>query len=66
MQIARAVAGSVPKFSGINSHGSAYINNFGVAAMLVAVVMAPQMLDKFSAAISAALAPAAQLIPNFM
>ena len=51
---------------GINSHGSAYINNFGVAAMAVAVALAPQTLDKLSAAISAALAPAAQLIPNFM
>ena len=51
---------------GINSHGSAYINNFGVAAMSVAVALAPQTLDKLSAAISAALAPAAQLIPNFM
>lgn len=38
---------------GINSHGSAYINNFGVAAMAMVIATAPATLEEAIPALGA-------------
>ena len=51
---------------GISSHGSAYVNNFGVVVMAVAVVTVPQTLPELAVALRDALAPRTFPIPSLL